>query len=141
MSSPDNSERLADAPISDYAPKWTGRSSRQVSPDIGDQPASVRDLGILRRPVDPEIVDFPQPVPRRLGWFAASGGFIIAGALGGIIGLLITGSLRNIGGNAPGSSTRTTELTSRFDSSKAPDQVSLPTLVLRSRRRPRSHHN
>jgi branched-chain amino acid transport system substrate-binding protein len=130
MSSPDNSERSADARISDYAPKWTGRSSRQVSPDIGDRPASARDLGILRRSVDPEIVDFRQPTPRRLGWFAASGGFIIAGALGVVIALLITGALRNIGGNAPGSGTRTTELTSRFDSSKTPDQASLPATNL-----------
>src|SRR4029077_3215645 len=50
-------------------------------------------------------------------------------ALGVVIGLLVTGALRN-NGNAPGSSTRTTELTSRFDNSKTPDQVSLPATGL-----------
>jgi hypothetical protein len=93
---PDNRERLADAAISDYAPKWTGRSYRQSSPGTvtGEQTASVQNLGILRRSVDPEIVDFRQPIPRRRSWFAASGGFIIAGAFGVVIGLLITGALK-----------------------------------------------
>src|SRR6516225_120753 len=93
MGSPDKSERSADAPRSEYAPKWAGT--------------------------------FHQPTRRRLGRFPASGGFIIAGALGVVIGLLITGALRNMGGNAPRSSTSTTELTSRFDNSKMPDQVGL----------------
>ena len=132
MSSPDKSERSADAPISDYAPKWADDIYRQGSPDTvkGEQPPSGRDLGILRRSVDPEIVDFRQPTPRRLGWFAASGGFIIAGALGVVIGLLVTGALRNKDGNAPGSSTKTTELTSGFDNSKTPGQVGLPATGL-----------
>ena len=132
MSSPDKSERSADAPISDYAPKWAGGIYRQGSPDTvkGEQSPPARDLGILRRSVEPEIVDFPQPAPRRLGWFAASGGFIIAGALGVVIGLLVTGALRNKDGNAPGSSTKTTELTSRFDNSKTPGQVGLPATGL-----------
>ena len=65
--------------------------------------------------------------PRRLGWFAASGGFIVAAVLGALIGLLATGELRSIFGNAPGSSTKTIELTSRSDNSKTPEQVSSPT--------------
>jgi branched-chain amino acid transport system substrate-binding protein len=126
MGSPDKSERSADAPRSEYAPKWAGTfHQRRPEPFKGEQLPSERDLGILRRSVDPEIVDFRQPTRRRLGRFAASGGFIIAGALGVVIGLLITGALRNMGGNAPGSSTSTTELTSRFDNSKMPDQVGL----------------
>ena len=130
MSSPDNSE--CSAPLSNYAPQWTGRSHRQGSPDSvkGEEPLSARDLGILRRSVDPEIVDSRQPMPRRLGRLAASAGFIIAGVLGVIIGLLITGALRNMGGNAPGSSPRTPELTSRFDNSKTPHQASLPATGL-----------
>ena len=126
MGSPDKSERSADAPRSEYAPKWAGTfHQRRPEPFKGEQLPSERDLGILRRSVDPEIVDFRQPTRRRLGRFPASGGFIIAGALGVVIGLLITGALRNMGGNAPRSSTSTTELTSRFDNSKMPDQVGL----------------
>jgi branched-chain amino acid transport system substrate-binding protein len=44
--------------------------------------------------------------------------------------LLITGALRNIDGNGPGSSTRTTELTSGFDNPKTPGQVGLPATGL-----------
>ena len=130
MSSPDNSE--CSAPLSNYAPQWTGRSHRQGNPDSvkDEEPLSARDLGILRRSVDPEIVDSRQPMPRRLGRLAASAGFIIAGVLGVIIGLLITGALRNIGGDASGWSTRMPELTSRFDNSKTPDQASLPATGL-----------
>ena len=123
MASPDKSERSADAPVSEFAPKWVGGTypQRKPEPIKGEQLPS--DLGILRRSVQPEIVDFRQSTPRRLGWFAASGAFIIAGALGVVIGLLITGALRNMGGNAPGSSTSAPELTSRFDNSKTPDQA------------------
>ena len=143
MSSPDDNERSDDSPNSDYAPKWTRDIYRQGSPDgdKGESPPSKRDLTHLRRSLDPEIVqlrhrarsldpetvDFPQPSPRRLGWFAVSGGLIIAAALGAVIGLLATGELRSIFGNAPGSSTKTIELTSRSDNSKMPEQVSSPT--------------
>jgi hypothetical protein len=129
MSSPDDNERSDDAPNSDYAPKWTRDSYRQGGSDSakGGPPPSQRNLTFLRRSLDPETVDVPQPTPRRLGWFAASGGFIIAAALGAVIGLLATGELRSIFGNAPGSSTKTIELTSRSDNSKMPEQVSSPT--------------
>ena len=117
----------------DYAPKW----ARQGSPDTakGEPPPSflrrsldpeIVHLPQRARSLDPETVDFPQPSPRRLGWLTA-GGFIIAAALGAVIGLLLTGELRSIFGNAPGSSTKTIELTSRSDNSKMPDQVSSPT--------------
>jgi branched-chain amino acid transport system substrate-binding protein len=129
MSSPDDNERSDDAPNSDYAPKWARDSYRQGSPDSakGEPPPSRRNLTFLRRSLDPETVDVPQPTPRRLGWFAASGGFIIAAVLGAVIGLLVTGEFRSIFGNAPGSSTKTIELTSRSDNSKMPEQVSSPT--------------
>ena len=142
MSSPDDNERSDDPPNSDYAPKWARDIYRQGSPDSakGERPLSERDLTHLRRSLDPEIiplphrarsldpetVDFPQPTPRRLGWFTA-GGFIIAAALGAVIGLLATGELRSIFGSPPGSSTKTIELTSRSDNSKMPEQVSSPT--------------
>jgi hypothetical protein len=70
---------------------------------------------------------FPQRLPRRFGWFAISGGFVIAAVLGAIIGLLFSGELRSIFGNAPGPSKKTIELTSRPDNSKTPEQVSSPT--------------
>jgi branched-chain amino acid transport system substrate-binding protein len=129
MSSPDDNERSDDAPNSDYAPKWARDSYRQGSPDSakGEPPPSRRNLTFLRRSLDPETVDFPQPTPRRLGWFAASGGFIIAAVLGAVIGLLVTGEFRSIFGNAPGSSTTTIELASSSDNSKMPEQVSSPT--------------
>jgi branched-chain amino acid transport system substrate-binding protein len=124
MSSPDDNERSDD----DYAPKWTRDNYRQGSPDSAkaQRPLSERELTHLRRSLDPETVDFSQPSPRRLGWLTA-GGFIIAAALGAVIGLLATGELRSIFGNAPGSSTKTIELTSRSDNSKMPEQVSSPT--------------
>ena len=129
MSSPDDNERSEDAPNSDYAPKWARDSYRRGSPDSakGEPPPSRRDLTFLRRSLDPETVDVPQPTSWRLGWFAASGGFIVAAVLGALIGLLATGELRSIFGNAPGSSTKTIELTSRSDNSKTPEQVSPPT--------------
>src|SRR6266566_691177 len=129
MSSPDDNERSDDAPNSDYAPKWTRDSYRRGSPDSakGEPPPSRRDLTFLRRSLDPKTVDVPQPTPRRLGWFATGGGLIIAAALGAVIGLLATGELRSIFGNAPGSTTKTIELTSRSDNSKMPEQVSSPT--------------
>jgi hypothetical protein len=111
MSSPDDNERSDDAPNSDYAPKWARDSYRRGSPDSakGEPPPSRRDLTFLRRSLDPETVDVPQPTSWRLGWFAASGGFIVAAVLGALIGLLATGELRSIFGNAPGSSTKTIE--------------------------------
>jgi hypothetical protein len=103
MSSPDDNERSDDFPNSDYAPKWTRDSYRRGSPDSakGERPLSERDLTFLRRSLDPEIVhrpqrdrsldpetvDVPQPTSWRLGWLTA-GGFIIAAALGAVIGLL-----------------------------------------------------
>src|SRR6266487_1572319 len=107
MSSPDDSERSDDAPNSDYAPKWARDIYRQGSPDTakGERPPSQRDLTFLRRSLDPEIVHFRQPTPRRLGWFASSGGFIIAAALGVVIVLLVTGEFPSMFRKAPGSST------------------------------------
>src|SRR5690242_18655088 len=135
MSSPDDNERSDDFPNSDYAPKWKRDSYRQGSPDTakGEPPSFLRrslDPEIVHLPqrarsLDPETVDFPQPSPRRLGWLIA-GGFIIAAALGAVIGLLATDELRSIFSKAPGSSTKTIELTSSSDNSKVPEQVSSP---------------
>ena len=138
MSSPDDNERSDDFPNSDYAPKWKRDIYRQGSPDTAKGEPSPSFLRRSLEPetvhfpqrarsLDPETVHFPQPTPQRLGWFAASGGFIIAAVLGAVIGLLVTGEFRSIFGNAPGSSTKTIEITSSSDNSKMPKQVSSPT--------------
>jgi branched-chain amino acid transport system substrate-binding protein len=114
MSSPDDSGR-SDSSNWDYGPKRARDTAK------GELPP--REF--LRRSLDPEIVDSPQPPPRRLGRFAVGGGLIIAAALGAVIGLLATDELRSIFGNEPKSSTKTIELTSRSDTSKMP--VSSPT--------------
>jgi branched-chain amino acid transport system substrate-binding protein len=114
MSSPDDGGR-SDSSNWDYGPKRARDTAK------GEPPP--REF--LRRSLDPEIVDSPQPPPRRLGRFAVSGGLITAAALGAVIGLLATDELRSIFGNAPKSSTKTIELTSRSDTSKMP--VSSPT--------------
>src|SRR5947207_8395400 len=116
MSSPDDNERSDDFPNSDYAPKRTRDIYRQGGPDTAKGEPSP---SFLRRSLEPETVGLPQPTPRRLGRFAASGGFIIAGALGVVIGLLVAGELPSIFSKAPKSSTKTTEFMSRFDNSKA----------------------
>lgn len=72
MSGPDNSERSDSAP--DYAPKWAGnyrqggaRSARGGLSTEGERSPFTRDLLQRRRSLDPEIVHFRQPPPRRLG--------------------------------------------------------------------------
>ena len=97
MSSPDDSERSDDAPKSDYAPKWARDRDRQANPDRakGEPPhltflRSLEQFPERAQSLDPETVGSPQPLPRRLGWFAISGGFVIAAVLGAIIGLLAT---------------------------------------------------
>jgi hypothetical protein len=116
MSSLDDVERSDDFPNLDYTPKWARDIYRK-----GEPPPL-----FLHRSLDPETVDLPQPSSQRFGWLTA-GGFIIAAALGAVIGLLPTGELRSMFGNAPGSSTKTIELRSSSDNSKMPEQVSSPS--------------
>jgi branched-chain amino acid transport system substrate-binding protein len=81
-----------------------------------------------RRSLDPEIVHFRQPPPRRVGWFAL--GFVIAVALGAVIGLFVTGGFPSMFGEAFRFSTKTNELTSRLGTSKNPEQASSPATGL-----------
>jgi hypothetical protein len=120
MSSPDDDERSDDFLNLDYSPKWTRDICRQGSPDTarGEAQDQAADAGVKKA----ETVDFPQPSSQRFGWPTA-GDFIIAVALGAVIGLLATGELRF----APGSSTKTIELTSSSDNSKMPEQLSSPS--------------
>ena len=133
MSSPDNNERSDSAP--DYAPKWAGdyrqggaRSARAGLSTEGERSPFTRDLSQRRRSLDPEIVNFRQPPPRRLGWFAL--GFVIAVALGTVIGLFVTGGFPSMFVEAFRFSTKTNELTSRLGTSKNPEQASSPTTGL-----------
>ncbi len=80
------------------------------------KPFAKGDLSRLRQSLgpQPEVVHVPQPT-RRLGWFAA--GFVIALAVGVVIGWLAIAALPSIIGK--GSGTKTAELTARSDNSKS----------------------
>ncbi len=139
MSSPDKSERSDSdrpdsAPNLDYAPKWAGdyrqgraRSAEGGPSKEGERSSFKSDLLQRRRSLDPEIVHFRHPPPRRRGWFATSIGFILAGALGVVIALVVTGQFPSIFGETPRFSTKMTELTSRLGNSKNLEQASPPT--------------
>ena len=108
MSSPDNSERSDRAPNLDYAPKWAGddrqgraRSAEGGLSKEGERSSSVSDLAQRRRSLDPEVVQFRQPPPPRRGRFASSASFVIAAALGAVIGLVVTGQFPSIFGEVP----------------------------------------
>ena len=139
MSSPDKSERSDSdrpdsAPNLDYAPKWAGdyrqgraRSAEGGPSKEGERSSFKSDLLQRRRSLDPEIVHFRLPPPRGRGWFATSAGFILAGALGVVIALVVTGQFPSIFGETPRFSTKMTELTSRLGNSKNLEQASPPT--------------
>jgi ABC-type branched-subunit amino acid transport system substrate-binding protein len=138
MSSPDNversdSERADSAPNLDYAPKWAGdyrqgraRGAEGGPSKAGERLSFKRDLSQRRRSLDPESVHFRQPPPPRFGRFATGAGFIIAVAVGLVIGLFVTGELPSIFGETPRFSTKMNELTSRLSHSKSPEQASSP---------------
>jgi branched-chain amino acid transport system substrate-binding protein len=128
MSSPDKSERSDSAPNLDYAPRWAGSAEGEPSRQR-ERSSSKRDLSHSRRSLDPEIVNFPQP-PSRLRRFALSAGFVVAVALGVVIGLLVTGDFPSIFDAVPGYGTKMTEFMARFDNSKTQNQVRAPTTGL-----------
>ena len=138
MSSPDNGERSDRAPNLDYVPKWAGayRQGRARGAEGGlskkdEGSSSIRDQLPRRRSLDPEVVHFRQPSPPRRGRFAFSASFVIAAALGTVIGLAITGQFPSILGETPQSSTKTNELASRLGHPKNPEPAnSLPTGVV-----------
>ena len=103
MSSPDNtkrsdSERPDSAQNLDYLPKWAGddrqgraRSAEGRLSKEDERSSFRRDLSQPRRSLDPEIAHFRQPPPRTLRRFATGAGFILAAALGIVIGLVVSG--------------------------------------------------
>jgi ABC-type branched-subunit amino acid transport system substrate-binding protein len=111
---------------SDYALRGSGEFYRHGRASAADSDESFPkgDLSRLRQSLgpDPEIVHIPQPT-RRLGWFIS--GFIIASALGVVVGGLVIG-LPSIFGRGSEAGTRTAEFTSRFDNSKSPELVNSP---------------
>jgi branched-chain amino acid transport system substrate-binding protein len=143
MSSPDNtkrsdserpdSERPDSAPNLDYLPKWAGdnrqgraRSAEGRLSKEDERSSFRRDLSQPRRSLDPEIAHFRQPRPRTLRWFATGAGFILAAALGIVIGLVVSGQLPSIFGATPRFSSKMAEFTSRFGNSKNLEQASSP---------------
>jgi ABC-type branched-subunit amino acid transport system substrate-binding protein len=138
MSSPDNgkrsdSERPDSAPNFDYAPKWAGdyrqaraRGAERGLSTEGERSSLRRDPAQLRRSLDPEIVQFRQLPPPRRGRFATSAGFILAVALGIVIGLLVTGQFPTIFSEVPRFSSKITEPPSKLGNSKNLEQASSP---------------
>jgi ABC-type branched-subunit amino acid transport system substrate-binding protein len=83
------------------------------------------DLSRLRQSLgpEPEVVHLPQPT-RRVGWFVS--GFIIASALGIVIGAAVIIAFPSISGKTPGSSAKPNEFASRFDNPKSSPEVNAP---------------
>jgi branched-chain amino acid transport system substrate-binding protein len=126
MSRPEPSDNLRN---SDHAPRGPSEFYRLRAGAAEDEESSRGDLSRLRQSLgpQPEIVHMPQPT-RRLGWFAT--GFGIALAFGAVIGLLVIVEFPSLVGKGSGSSTKTTEFTSRFDNSKSPEEVNSPSTGL-----------
>ncbi len=115
MSRPEPSDNIL---RSDHASRGSGEFYRlgRTSAAEGEEAFAKGDLSRLRQSLgpQPEVVHVPQPT-RRLGWFAA--GFVIALAVGVVIGWLAIAALPSIIGK--GSGTKTAELTARSDNSKS----------------------
>jgi hypothetical protein len=122
MSRPDPSDN-----VSDYAPRGPSEFYRQgrAGAAEGEGFSPKGDLSRLRQSLgpQPEVVHVPQP-SRRLGWFAS--GFMIALAVGVVVGWLVIAEFPSLSGKAPGSSTKTTEFAPRFDNSKSPEEANSP---------------
>src|SRR3974390_485795 len=84
----------------------------------GEEPSPRGDLSRLRQSLgpEPEVVHMPQPT-RRVGGFVT--GFIIASVLGIVIGAVSIVAFPSSSGKAPGSGTKATEFSSRFDNQKS----------------------
>jgi ABC-type branched-subunit amino acid transport system substrate-binding protein len=118
MSRPEPSDN-----ISDYAPRGPAEFYRQnrTGAGVGEGSSAKGDLSRLRQSLgpEPEIVHVPQP-SRRFGWFAS--GFVIALAVGIVVGWLVIAELPSLTGKAPGPGTKTVELAP----SKSPEAANAP---------------
>jgi hypothetical protein len=134
MSSPDNGERSDRAPNLLYAPKWVGdnRQPTARNPEIGPSKERkrsplTRDPSQRRRSLELEIVHSYQPPPRRLGRFGVSAGFVLAVALGIVIGLFVTGAFPSIFVETSRLSTKVSEPTATLGHSKNLERASSPS--------------
>lgn len=128
MSRPEPSNNVVNTDYATRGPSEFYRQGRAGAAE-GAESSPTGDLSRLRQSLGPhpEIVHIPQPT-RRLGWFAS--GFSIALAFGAVIGWLVIAQFPSLFGKGPGSSTKTTEFTSRFDNSKSPEEVNSPSTGL-----------
>ena len=128
MSRPEPSDNVLNTDYATRGPSEFYRQGRAGAAE-GAESSPKGDLSRLRQSLgpQPEIVHIPQPT-RRFGWFAS--GFAIASVFGLVIGWLIIAQFPSLFGKAPGSSTKPSEFTARFDNSKSPEQVNSPATGL-----------
>jgi branched-chain amino acid transport system substrate-binding protein len=127
MSRPEPSDNVVNT---DYATRGPSEFYRQARAGAeGAESAPRGDLSRLRQSLgpQPEVVHVPQPT-RRVGWFAS--GFAIALVFGLVIGWLVIAQFPSLFGKAPGSSTKSSEFTARFDNPKSPEEVNSPATGL-----------
>jgi len=121
MSNPERSDNVLKAEYPSRGPSEFYRHGR-AGAFQGEESSPKGDLSRLRQSLgpEPEIVHVPQPT-RRVSWFVS--GFMIALALGVVIGGVVIVAFPSITGRG---STKTAEVTTRFDNSKAPQDMNAP---------------
>src|SRR6202023_2045267 len=124
MSRPEPSNNVVNTDYATRGPSEFYRQARAGAAE-GAESSPTGDLSRLRQSLgpQPEIVHIPQPT-RRFGWFAS--GFSIALVFGLVIGWLVIAQLPSLFGKAPGSSTKPSEFTARFDNPKLPEEGNSP---------------
>jgi branched-chain amino acid transport system substrate-binding protein len=122
MSNPERSDNILKAEYPNRGPGEFYRHGR-AGGFQGEESSPKGDLSRLRQSLgpEPEIVHVPQPT-RRVSWFVS--GFMIAMALGVVIGGVVIVAFPSITGKG---STKTAEITTRLDNSKAAQEVNAPS--------------
>jgi branched-chain amino acid transport system substrate-binding protein len=128
MSRPEPSNNVVNTDYATRGPSEFYRQGRAGAAE-GAESSPTGDLSRLRQSLgpQPEIVHIPQPT-RRFGWFAS--GFAIALAFGLVIGWVVIAQFPSLFGKAPGSSTKPSEFTARFDNPKSPEEANSPATGL-----------
>jgi ABC-type branched-subunit amino acid transport system substrate-binding protein len=118
MSNPERSDNVLKAEYPSRGPSEFYRHGR-AGGFQSEESSPKGDLSRLRQSLgpEPEIVHVPQPT-RRVSWFVS--GFMIALALGVVIGGVVIVAFPSITGKGP---TKTAEFTTRFDNSKSPQEM------------------
>src|ERR1041385_1873668 len=121
MSNPERSDNILKAEYPNRGPGEFYRHGR-AGGFQGEESSPKGDLSRLRQSLGPEPQMFHVPQPtRRVSWFVS--GFMIAMALGVVIGGVVIVAFPSITGKG---STKTAEVTTRFDNSKAPQDMNAP---------------